>query len=256
MGRLCCVVGVWLCCQLITHAEAGSWQQRQGSGLVIQTQEYLRAEAGPNLFEQSTLRNFAEVPIGRYTIGYKTGYTFQRGLCLEVGPCGEQGWDNRASGFNEAELFVSKHTFFGRSAFALRAAGILPTTKTAQSERQMGQDGAFELGGSLGTGRKNYFLDGYTGYRRSVGSDADQLRLDTTAGVRFGDKLLLAQTFTTRSLRNGGPKGLDFDLTQASLSFVLPLRQRMSLEVGGRADLQTRGFDKGRGAFFSLWYRT
>ncbi|MCQ8185777.1 hypothetical protein [Parvularcula maris] len=246
MRGVCCVVAAAVCW---AHglAEAGVWQQRQGTSLVIQTQEYLRAEAEDRLFQQSVLRNYAEVPIGRYSIGYKAGYAFQQA----------EGEDylNQASGFNEAELFVSRHTTFDRSAFALRGSWIIPTTKVARGQRQMGQDAAAEFGSSLGSSRGSLFAEGYLGYRRSFGMDADQFRADTVVGYHAGPLLLLAQTFTTRSLGGEEPGGLDFDLTQASVSAVMPVHGSLSLEIGGRADLAADGFDEGRSVFFSLWWR-
>lgn len=234
---------------LVPAAWAGAWRLDDGQELTITTVEAFSSEVGARQFEQSVLRSYSEIAIGaRSTFGFQLASAWQQAS----GP----GYTNYASGISEAEIFALRHFRRpGGAAFAVRAMGVLGTSKFIDGSRVMGQDAAVAIGALAGHGNERLFGETEVQGRFSVGDDADQLRLNLTGGLKYKRFLLLLQSFNTRSFSSTARGGTDYDLGQISLSAVFPFPRNLSLELGGRQDIYTRNTDPGTTAFFSLWWR-
>ena len=159
------------------------------------------------------------------------------------------------SGFSQAELFGQWHwaPSAGHAA-AINVTGALSTSQDIDDGRAMGNDAALQVSTIRGWGNEHLFVEALLGYRRSLGSDRDQIRTDLTLGLKEGESMILLQSFTTESVMDGSDRGSDFDLTQISLSAVLPLRKSLKMALGGRYDISVRGIEPGQALFLSLWW--
>lgn len=229
-------------------ALAGAWPREPGNALTIQSVELFQAEADDRRFSQLLVRTYTERGI---TKGFGLGGQLAQSEQESAGP----GYFITASGVSEAELFASIPVArIGRRVSSLRILGAFATTKTARGSRVMGQDAAIGASWLTGFGTDRVFAEAETGYRRSLGQDADQLRFDAAAGIKHGNAMLIAKTHHIKSVLEKDPNGLDFDQGQLALSAVFPLRPRIRFEVGGRADVYARGFDPGAAVFISFWW--
>lgn len=229
-------------------AEAGAWPKRPGEALTVQSLEIFETFEAERRFAQVLVRTYAERGLtDAVTIGGQLAHSEQEAS----GP----GYEITASGVSEAELFATLAMGQrSRAVSAFRITGAFATSKSALGNRVMGQDAAIGPSWLLGIGSDRFFAEAETGYRRSLGGDADQLRFNAAAGLKRGEAILMAKTHHVRSVLPKDDDGLDFDLGQVALSAVLPLRPRLRVEVGGRADIYTRRTDPGAALFFSIWW--
>ena len=231
-----------------SQASAGAWQQENGRWLTISALEYFQASEDDRSFEQLSTRVYTEwAAAPGLTLGGKTSRAQQ------VSETPTQV--TAASGINEAQLFASWHRVADGRAWAWRLSGHLETEKFARDVRVAGQDAAIGFAGVTGWGGEGWFFEVDLEERWSLGIDADQLRMQTTAGKNVGPALLLAQTVVTESHTQTAAGGLNFDLGQASLSAIVDVTQKYALEFGGRHDLYGENIDKGSSVFVSIWYR-
>lgn len=248
VAGLCALLPVILCC-LPSAAYGGAWQQPDNRRLSIQTLEYFEASVGMRTFEQLTSRAYREWPLGdAVTFGTKLSYAWQTSTTPNS--------VTQLNGINEALLFASHHWVReGGWAFASRMTGVLETEKFARDIRIAGQDAAVGLAGLVGWANDALFVELDFEERWSLGTDADQLRLQATIGRRVRSATFLAQINLTESHAQTVSGGFNYDLGQVSLSSLLPLTDRWSVELGGRHDIHAEGLDGGSSAFLSFWYR-
>ncbi|GGY47486.1 hypothetical protein GCM10007148_16070 [Parvularcula lutaonensis] len=199
-------------------------------------------------FSQLTARTYHEYGL---TEGFSVGSSVAHAQQQVVG----DDYAIYLDGIAQAEIFAqfalpADHT----RASSIRLTGVFRTSTFVRGQRAMGQDAAIGLSWLEGVGNDRAFAEAEFGYRRSLGDDADQLRLHTTIGLKHRGGMLLARTFHTKGLFPKDPEGIDYDLGQLGISAVLPIRKRMKLEIGARTDLYTRGIDPGSTAFFSIWW--
>lgn len=234
---------------ILNAAAAGAWPEPPGQQLTIETAEYFEAEQQDSGFQQLISRTYFIRGISEHLgFGSVVAYANQ----LSYGPTSSTS----QSGVSEAELFAQVHlNRRGSHATAFNLTGAFSTSQDIADSRAMGNDAALQFSTLRGWGNEQFFLEALFGYRRSLGSDRDQLRANLTLGVKEGDAMILLQSYTTESVMEGSSRGSDFDLTQIGLSAVLPVRQGLQVAFGGRRDLSVRGLDPGQALFFSLWWR-
>lgn len=244
-----CLAAATLCAVLVPDtANAGAWSYDPGTWQTFETLEMFAAD-GPNYeFSQLTIRTRNEYGLApRLHVGSVVGHAQQQ----VSGP----NYDIYLDGINQAEVYAQYALpTDGRRVSALRMTGIFKTSTYVQRQRAMGQDAALGLSWLTGVGDEHFFAEADMGYRRSLGDDADQLRLEGTLGLKRGRAMLLVQSFHTKSVLPKDVDGVDYDLGQLSVSAVLPVRKRVRFEIGARADLYTRAIDPGMTAFFSIWW--
>jgi hypothetical protein len=235
---------------LPTLAHGGAWPLSDFKTIDIQSVEATVSDRDDRRFRQIAFRNYGELGLpGPFTLGGQLSHVEQR---FE-----QPGFVDNASGVADAELFLLTHRQIGETgAAALKLRGRFATSKTAGFTRLMGEDASVGASFLRGINLQCGFLQAEAGYLRSLGEDADRANLDLTWGQRFGPMTLLVQSFSTKSLLPKSEGGLDFDRHQLRASLLVPLRKKLRLELGGRADIATRGFDESRGAFLSLWWTT
>jgi len=230
------------------EAAAGAWPQAPGKRLIIESAEFFRAEGNGTEFKQYVQRTYLEAGLLPYV---SWGGQLARAQQESVG----SDFVATASGISEAELFLNVHRRDGDRGFsAYRLTGAFATSQLVESDRVMGSDAAIELSWLKGIGGARAFAEAHTGYRTSLGADADLFRFDLTLGLKRGRSMLLAQSFNRASVVGAGPGGSEYDLGQLSLSAVLPLPRRFAFEVGGRVDTYANPIDPGSSFFFALWW--
>ncbi|MEO1657419.1 MAG: hypothetical protein AAFR65_06830 [Pseudomonadota bacterium] len=238
--------GALLCCFAVAYA--GAWPEPAGRQLSIETAEYFEAEDQDEGFQQFVSRTFLIRGITEtVSVGTVVAYADQQ----SYGPT----FVDAQSGVSQAELFGQWHWAprFGHAA-ALNLTGVFSTSQDIADGRAMGNDAALQMSTLRGWGNEHVFMEALLGYRRSLGSDRDQIRTDLTLGLKEGEAMLLLQSFTTESVLDGSERGADFDLTQVGLSAVLPLRKSLKIAFGARRDLSVRGIEPGQALFLSLWW--
>lgn len=232
----------------LTPAMAGAWPEAPGQQLTIETAEYFEAEDQDTGFQQLVSRTYMIRGITeRASFGSVVAFANQQ----SYGP----GFVSTQAGFNQAELFGQWHwTPRAGHAAAINVTGVLSTSQDVADGRAMGNDAALQVSSLRGWGNEHLFVEAVLGYRRSLGSDRDQIRTDLTLGMKQGESMILLQSFTTESVMDGSDRGSDFDLTQIGLSAVLPLREGLKMALGGRYDISVRGIEPGQALFLSLWW--
>lgn len=99
------------------------------------------------------------------------------------------------------------------------------------------------------------FLDAQLAYRRDAGPPADQIRWDTTLGIRpRPDWLVLVQTFFTFSLHNQTGVGPNYDLYRLQLSVVKQISDSVFLQLGGWHDMGGRNIALGNAVIAAIWF--
>ncbi|MEM6912597.1 MAG: hypothetical protein AAF511_01325 [Pseudomonadota bacterium] len=236
-------------CLAWVSAAAGAWPEQTGRQLTIETTEYFESEQQDSGFQQFISRTYVIRGISEHlSFGTVVAYANQ----FSYGPT----FSSSQSGLSEAELFAQAYRKQrGNHATAFNLTGAFSTSQDIADSRAMGNDAALQFSTLRGWGNEQFFLEALLGYRRSLGSDRDQLRANLTLGLKEGDAMILLQSYTTESVMDGSERGADFDLTQIGLSAVLPVREGLKIAFGGRRDLSVRGLEPGQALFLSLWWR-
>jgi len=239
------------CCLLLVGAtnsvEARPWHRDAGEQFNRSELDAFWSDDDGHHFRQLTARDYLELGFGeRLTAGGQLATVIQEAH----GP----GYLHQREGIAEADLFIIWHDDIdGQAVSGWQMSGGLPTAKFDQNGRVLGQDSYVGLARLFGVGHNWFFATASLGGRASLGNDAHQVRVDTSLGLKFREALFLAKMFNTVSVSEAQPSGTDFDLGQASVSAVLPLRKRTKLEVGARMDLYARSITPGRSLFFAVW---
>ncbi len=229
---------------------AGSWARGEGQVFFAQTTEYYFSQNDAFRFEQWVERGYIEFGLtDRTTMVGQIGYAQQSVLEADL-----QVMD--ASGLAEAEIGLSRAWSAEGGGTAAFRLGLSGRTRLVSDGRVTGgQDAAVEVVHGRGVGAENWFVDSEVGLRRSLGQDADSFLMEAGLGLKRGRAILLLQANSLRSFRNNEASGLDFDLTQFSLSGVVPVGRRRSLQIGARTDAFVRNLSRGNSLFLSFWWQ-
>ncbi|NWH08018.1 MAG: hypothetical protein HXY22_05125 [Alphaproteobacteria bacterium] len=100
------------------------------------------------------------------------------------------------------------------------------------------------------------FMDAQAAYRYRFGGEADELRLDLTAGATVFPQLhLLLQSFTVIGVGEAEPPFLAYDQVKLQASAVYEVFDGVSIQAGLSATLYGREVIAERGAMLGLWWR-
>lgn len=243
-------------------AQASPWGQPRHSLLVISRAEYFRAElaaledsqqAGARAFTRFDTNTYAEYGLTHNTtIGGKVVYG--------VSTLSEPSGASSQSGFSEIEFFLQRTIHrTDRSVFAAQISAGVPSRFGSGARDSLISDGmdveaTALFGSTLATRPVKIFTAAETAYRKRTGDSADQLNAQLTFGVEPGRRwLLLADLFSTVSLRNQTPGGADFDVLKIQPAIVYRATNRMSLELGFNQEFGGRNIEEGRTVFLGLW---
>jgi hypothetical protein len=230
---------------------ASPWGRDTTELLSISRLDVYRAEAAQRRFDQTAAQSYVEFgATDNLTIGGKVVQAWQAAEGDDI--------ETRRTGVIEADVFVQRTIRSTEtSAVSLQLLYAAPTRLPTfgVSGGEDGRDAAVQLGALWGRGFGQAFFSSALSYRASLGDDADQIRLDGTIGYnRTRGRLYLLDVYSTYSLGDAGPLGLDYSVMTMAPSVVLPLTQRYKIQFGANVDLATDGIDAGKGLFMGLWY--
>lgn len=244
--------GVFLClCG--GDAGAGAWTRAEGEVFTSQSVRYFSTEFSPSrdvVFARSSLGVYAEY-----------GVTDTLTAIAEV----EQGFRLDGSGFGSqdgrAGLFARVGVWRGEEGGvgAVQIGGTIPYGGFT-SAAAPGGDTAREIRAQALYGRgfvSEYgsgWVDLAVGFAKFTSTRADEIKLDLTLGFRPSENWLgIVQFFGTRSLRNAGFGGVDYDLAKVQLSVGRVLFGKRTLLVGIADDVAVRGASPGYELSVTLW---
>jgi hypothetical protein len=113
---------------------------------------------------------------------------------------------------------------------------------------------------------QNHFINVETAYRKRNPQFADQIKIDTSVGMRFNkDLLFMTQVFSTFSVGDEPVRGVignnglfvekdDYYTVKAQASLVRQVTKNTSLQLGVFKEVLGKNSGNGVGATVSLWY--
>ncbi|MEX2519058.1 MAG: hypothetical protein WD969_06990 [Paracoccaceae bacterium] len=253
MKRLGMIVAGALLCFGGGEAGAGAWTRAGGEVFISQSVRYFSTE-----FSASRDVEFARSALGVYA---EYGVTDMFTAVAEV----EQGFRLDGSGFGSqdgrAGLFVRAGVWRGQAGdvAALQLGGTIPYGGFT-SAAAPGGDEAREIRAQALYGRGfisaygSGWVDAALGFAKFTSTRADEIKLDLTLGFRPAENWLgIVQVFGTRSLRNAGFGGVDYDLLKVQLSVGRVLFGGKTLLIGFADDVAVRGASPGYELSVALW---
>lgn len=245
-------------CMAANAAHASPWGQAEYEFLVIQRLEAYRAAAGVREFDQNTWQIYGEYGASHgITLGGKVAYGLQD---ITSGPT----LGDTREGIVDADFFVQKSLLRRGNHVISTQALYAPSTRPASAllgdARADDRDESVQLSLLYGGGSERAFVSSSVGVRYSLGADADQLRVDVSAGWHgpWGTMLML-EANSIDALNSAGVSeetgipGQEFDLLSVSPSVVATINDNIRFQMGGRFDLKGENLDLGNGAFAALW---
>lgn len=120
---------------------------------------------------------------------------------------------------------------------------------------ESGAEARLLAGRGWGDEARGGFAEAQLGYRWRAGEDADEARLDVTAGWRMnGNWMIMGQSFSTWGVDGAAPQP-DYESHRAQLSVVRRLNASWSLQAGGLGTYSGRDVVRERAVFLTLWRR-
>ena len=242
-------------------AHASPWGRAPGDVFISTKSEFFSASAPSTdpeapfdiRFERIDASAYVEVGLGAgLTIGGKSVYgtsTFNDGFSVFT-----------ADGVSEAEGFLQVELHRdARQVVAARLSGAAPTRFETGARPGLATDGVdLEARGLYGrtiaTRPVKLFAGVEAGYRRRLGSAADQLRVDATFGVEPSRRILaLLDVFSIKSLGAAEPGGADFDVVKIQPSLALRLARGWTVQAGYVNEIAGRGLLRGDTYFLGFW---
>jgi len=241
---------------------AGAWTLEKGKGLAIVTGFASRADKG-FAAERKTraIAGFRKVEIqGLAEYGISDRFTAR--VRTEVQDVRQEGGDpERRTGLGFSEI-GGRYRFFGRGGFVasaeanLRLAEVQEIVDPAQAGLLEAEYEARLLGGYGFTLRERpSFANVELAYRARAGDRPDEIRVDTTLGIRPTPRLLaLAQVFSVVSA--GSAESLaSYDYHKVQLSGVYDVTPRISAQLGGFTTVAGRNALREDGLLSALWFK-
>ncbi|WP_411816328.1 hypothetical protein [Hyphococcus sp. DH-69] len=243
-------------------AHASPWARPDGNFLIISRAEYFSVDLPPAQIDE---------PVGRFQRIESNSYA-EYGLtdAITIGGKVIYGttWLNNASlshtqsGFSEIEGFGQYQILRNRNhAASLRFAVASPVQLQSGTRSSLLGKGV-DLDFSALYGRDiifrpiKIFAAAEIGYRKNIGTNADQIRSQLTLGTEPHERILfLLEAFGTRSMRNETQGGADFDVIKVQPSLVAKITNRWSIQAGMNREIAGRNLELGQTFFIGLWSR-
>jgi hypothetical protein len=253
-----------LCLPPLHTAWAGAWPQEPGQWQAIEQFTYYQAAVqgtGPHgepvgigTYHQMEFAPYVEYGLtDRWTLG-----TQPRLQSVWTESAGATKWSDGLAQLNVFARYTVYHGDY--DVVAVQGQVGVPGAATSADPQVAYPNTEYELRGLYGHG---FSLGSWTGFtdaevagRLRMGADADEVRLDLTAGVRpVPDWMLLVQSFSTIGLRDNGPGGADYSITKLYASLVYDITPRVSVQVGGYRELAGRNVSLGNAGLLALWLK-
>lgn len=246
-------------------AWAGAWPQNEGSGqIILQDTWYTTTTNGYDpQGRPSGHANYTQLELAPYVeYGLTPRWTIGAQPRLQGVFTNSSGRDVSGYGIVETNLFARYAVWRGENdVFSVQgmvgAAGIDSSDRDPEVANPNNE---YELrllyGHGFTLGEHTGFLEADIAGRARSGTAANELHLDLTAGYRPAPRwLVMAQSFTTKGLRDNETGGSNYDDTKIQLSAVYDLTENWSVQFGGYTEVATRNISRGNAGLVALWYR-
>lgn len=242
-----------------------AWTQRRGTFLVIPSLFHYVADRQLDAAGHASRRPpYIKDELRLYSV-----YGLTDSLTLGVDGAARRvqdalpGETQEPANWSETSLFVRyRVAAWANSVVSVQPLVYLPRSKGSTGDLGRETDTAqAEFRVLYGTNYHLFQRDGFAitelGFRRRFGPAADQMRFDSTVGVRVWPRVLfLLQSFNTKSLRAPDASGLpNYDLYKAQVSAVRDLTPHVAVQFGAFTEYAGRNTGAGRAGFVALWLR-
>jgi hypothetical protein len=226
-GLFCACLG--LC---PASAAAGAWVPAPQHGIAIANLVQVKTDQGP---PGASLEFYGE-------------YGVKRGWALVVAPSFSKAVQSQSPDWVADEVLIGarRKLMIGQTlAISSQISAFSIPSSDQQAERAYGMETRFALGKSLG---KKAWLNLETASRscsdRGIGS-----RFDATFGLKLEkDQRLILKAF-------GDGNGCAEPIIRAQMSYVRPISEKLSIEVGWRQTVSEKSALSDRGVVIGLWRR-
>lgn len=229
-------------------AQAGAWTKPRGETLIITTQSVHYLDRAPGDISQSKQESAVYIEHG-----WRDHVTLVGRAALQaIDRSGIEPW--RGVGGVEAGVRLRLYRK-GPWAASVQSIVSAQTGGENRNNAALGEGGG-DLDLRLMAGRsfgRSTFVDVQTGWRRRAGGEADELRLDMTAGTHvWRGARVMGQSFSVWS--TGGPPGFDgYAAHRLQGSAIWPLTSHSRMQVGVMRTASARNTGIERSAFVAVW---
>jgi hypothetical protein len=229
-----------------TGSSAGAWTRPQGETFLSGSTTYYRVD-GSDAYAEATAALYGE-------------YGLREGLT--VGGAAEIKQPTGSGEADEGDItlfaFAQARLREGAAGDPLSAQIGLELPFGADLIPQSSGDPALDLrllyGRGFATPLGDAFFDLQGAVRLRFGDDADELRVDLTAGIRPAARwLLLAQSFSTIGLRNARPGGDDYDVVKIAPSIGYEIVEGVTVLLGAEREVYGRDVETGTRGRLAVW---
>lgn len=265
-----CLGGVYVCALAaltavapVSAAFAGAWPVEPGHGQAIAT---LTVDVAGSAFDaegsESLSADFLKTEIALFLEhGLTRAWTLVARPAYQTVAITRDGGREEGTGFAALELGARRLLWRRENTVAsAQFLAVLPgeTENVTDAPLGAGEGGAearFLAGHSWGAAAAGGFVELQAGYRWRDGDDADEVRLDATAGWRMSPRwMTLAQTASAWSATSP-PLSRPYEHHRVQLSMVRRITARWSAQFGAFRTVAGRNVIAEEAGFFSLWWR-
>lgn len=269
-NRFVLTVATILGCTMLVHA--GAWNQEPGHGQVILTSSYFdssRAFDGSGTDQKfASSGDFRQLLFQSYfEVGVIRRITVVGNIYAPVLRYSDTSGALYSAGLGDIELGTKLRLNSLESPWTVSAqiSAEFPTYSVtedpAPGNHQEDVEARLLVGNGSDWQHHHGFWDAEVAYRYRTGAPADQIRGDFTAGVDLTRRFMaMAQIFTIKGLRNGGPFDAtnpnaqsDFDLYKAQISLVTSITRRMRIQAGWNNTFAGRNTGRGSALILAIW---
>jgi hypothetical protein len=241
----------WICllATMATEAPAGAWTRPEGETFASVSTSYYRTDPDSG-YEEATLNLYFEHGLRDWlTVGGALEAT------QPVGAASSLDGETTLAGFAQAQLWTGSAGDPLSLQIGLRAPlGDVASGKPPQLEDDWAAEARLLYGRGFDTGFGPGFADAQAALRLNRGDDADELRLDLTAGLRPAPRwLIMVQSLNTIGLRNATGFGADFDVYKIAPAVGYEIGWGATLLLSVEREIAGRGITQGTRARLGVW---
>lgn len=252
---------------------AGAWTINARQGQLITTFSYFNTS---RTYDNSGTvgrfpdnGSFRQININPYLeYGLTSRYTLVLNAQIPILDYGNSYGNMKSAGLGDLEIGIRRRLNALEAPLALsgQLTVMLPlysaSRNPAPGNHQEDIEARFMVGHGSTILKQHAFWDAQVAYRTRLGAPADQIRVDLTAGINLGSRLMaMGQLFNIHSMRNGQPLDAitnpnaqsDFDLHKYQLSLVLNATQMTRIQLGWNNTFSGRNTGCGQTLILALW---
>lgn len=250
MRRISAMAGVGLALVMMAPgARSSPWPQPEGGGqlLISTTFQHLNVQGYDSQGRPSGRGSLDQLSVSPY---WEHGLT-QR-WTIGIQPRLQASWmdlgysRSNGVGLADAALFARYAVWRDNGmVLSLQGTGVTPGTASTTSPRIAEMNGSAEGRALFGISRTirdiNVFMGLEAAYRLRFGSNADEVRLDATIGLRPAERwFVFAQSLNTLGMRNATGSGADYSVYKAALAVSYTVTPQHSVVAAYTRDLGGR----------------